>query len=269
MAAEDDLDLLAGEYVLGALAPDERAAAERRLLDNPDLAARVAAWQDAAGASGRGSGAGGAATPGLAANSALAERQHAAQARVPWWRRLGLWRGWAGIATAAALGLLAMVVTTPQPAPGLVAVLTAADGRPVWLVSAAADEAALGARQLADSLQPGRVPELWLLPAGATRPVSLGLLDPAGANRAASRACPRMRSAWAPCWRSAWNRRADRPPDCRPGRWSRRGSWSRHRPERQAQAPADDEPPDCRRRRGRPYPAKCCPAPSGALSVTA
>ena len=45
MAAEDDLDLLAGEYVLGVLAPDERAAVERRLLDNPDLAARVAAWQ--------------------------------------------------------------------------------------------------------------------------------------------------------------------------------------------------------------------------------
>ena len=182
MAAGDDLDLLAAEYVLGALAPDERAAAERRLLDNPDLAARVAAWQmrlaplagDLAPVAPR---------PQVwqqIRRSLTAARR---EPRVPWWRRLGLWRGWAGIATAAALGLLAMVVTAPSPAPGLVAVLTAADGRPVWLVSAAADEAALGARQLADSLQPGRVPELWLLPAGATRPVSLGLLDPVGANR--------------------------------------------------------------------------------------
>ena len=177
MAAGDDLDLLAAEYVLGALAPDERAAAERRLLDNPDLAARVAAWQmrlaplaeDLAPVAPR---------PQVwqqIRRSLTAARR---EPRVPWWRRLGLWRGWAGIATAAALGLLAMVVTAPSPAPGLVAVLTAADGRPVWLVSAAADEAALGARQLADSLQPGRVPELWLLPAGATRPVSLGRARP-------------------------------------------------------------------------------------------
>ena len=182
MAAEDDLDLLAGEYVLGVLPPDERAAVERRMLDNSNLAALVAAWQERLVPL----------TEDLAPVTPRPQvwqqiRRSLTAARrepsVAWWGRLGLWRGWAGLATAAALGLLAMVVTTPPPAPGLVAVLTSEDGRPVWLVSAAADEAALGARQLADSLQPGRVPELWLLPAGATRPVSLGLLDPVGANR--------------------------------------------------------------------------------------
>ena len=140
MAAGNDLDLLAAEYVLGALASDERTAAERRLLDNPDLAARVAAWQmrlaplaeDLAPVAPR---------PQVwqqIRRSLTAARR---EPRVPWWRWLGLWRGWAGISTAAALGLLAMVVTAPSPAP-LVAVLTAADGRPVWLVSAAADEEA-------------------------------------------------------------------------------------------------------------------------------
>jgi anti-sigma-K factor RskA len=182
MAAEDDLDLLAGEYVLGVLPPDERAAVERRMLDNSNLAARVAAWQERLVPL----------TEDLVPVTPRPQvwqqiRRSLTAARrepsVPWWGRLGLWRGWVGLATAAVLGLLAMVVTTPPPAPGLVAVLTSEDGRPVWLVSAAADEAALGARQLADSLQPGRVPELWLLPAGATRPVSLGLLDPVGANR--------------------------------------------------------------------------------------
>ena len=39
-------------------------------------------------------------------------------------------------------------------------------------------------------MPPGRVPELWLLPAGAQRPVSLGLLDPAGANRRTLRGLP-------------------------------------------------------------------------------
>lgn len=181
MAGEDDLDLLAGEYVLGTLTPDERAAVERRLLDNADLEARVAAWQERL--------------------APLAEdlvpvpprpqvwqqirRSLTATRREPgirWWGRVGVWRGWAGFATAAAIGLLAMIATMSPPAPALVAVLTATDGRPVWVVSAAAGEPALGARQLADALQPGRVPELWILPAGATRPVSLGLLDPAGAN---------------------------------------------------------------------------------------
>ena len=45
MAGEDDLDVLAGEYVLGTLAPDERAADDRRLLDNQELALRVAQWE--------------------------------------------------------------------------------------------------------------------------------------------------------------------------------------------------------------------------------
>ena len=62
MAAEDDLDVLAGEYVLGTLAPDERAAVERRLLDNPDLASARRRLAGAAGASERGPRAGDAAT---------------------------------------------------------------------------------------------------------------------------------------------------------------------------------------------------------------
>ena len=182
MAGEDDLDLLAGEYVLGVLPAEERAAVERRLLDNAGLAARVAAWQERLAPLAEDLAP---VTPRPQVWQQIRRSLTAArrEPRAPWWGRLGLWRGWAGLATAAALGLLVLLVTTPAPAPGLVAVLTATDGRPVWLVSAAADEAALGARQLADALQPGRVPELWLLPAGATRPVSLGLLDPAGANR--------------------------------------------------------------------------------------
>jgi anti-sigma-K factor RskA len=180
MAGEDDLDLLAGEYVLGVLPSEERAAVERRLLDNPGLAARVAAWQDRLAPL----------AEDLAPETPRPQvwqqiRHSLGTARreppAPWWNRLGLWRGWAGLATAVALGLLAMVLAEPSPSPRLFAVLTAEDGRPVWLVSAAADERELGARQLAESLQPGRVPELWLLPTGAN-PVSLGLLDPGTTN---------------------------------------------------------------------------------------
>ena len=45
MAGEDDLDLLAGEYVLGTLDLADLQAVERRLLDSPELARRVAAWE--------------------------------------------------------------------------------------------------------------------------------------------------------------------------------------------------------------------------------
>ena len=151
------------------------------LPDSPELAARIAAWQERL-------------APLAEDLEPLTPRPQVWQRirrslaarrapRVAWWNRVALWRGCAGLATAAALGLLAMVLTAPPPVTRLVAVLTAADGQPVWLISAAGDEATLGAQQLADRLQPGRVPELWLLPAGATRPVSLGLLDPTGANR--------------------------------------------------------------------------------------
>lgn len=182
MAAEDDLDVLAGEYVLGTLAPDERAAVDRRLLDNQDLALRVAQWEarlaplceDLAPITPR---------PAVWQQVRRAVTAGRREAPPPWWRRLGIWQGLTGAATAAALGLLALVLTMPAAAPQLVAVLNDADGRPLWLVRASADAPDLSARLLAASAPAGRVPELWLLPVGAQRPVSLGLLDPAGINR--------------------------------------------------------------------------------------
>ena len=42
--SDDDLDVLAGEYVLGVLAGEERAAVERRLADHPELARRILIW---------------------------------------------------------------------------------------------------------------------------------------------------------------------------------------------------------------------------------
>ena len=182
MAAEDDLDVLAGEYVLGTLAPDERAAVDRRLLDNADLALRVAQWEarlaplseDLDPITPR---------PAVWQQVRRAITAGRRQAPLPWWQRLGVWQGLAGTATAAALGLLALVMTMPGPQSKLVAVLNDADGRPLWLVRASADAPDLSARLLAAGVPPERVPELWLLPAGAQRPVSLGLLDPAGVNR--------------------------------------------------------------------------------------
>ena len=92
MAGEDDLDLLAGEYVLGTLLPDERAAVSRRLLDNPDLALRVAAWEarlaplseDLAPVVPR---------PQVWQQVKRAITEGRREARQAWWDRLALWRG--------------------------------------------------------------------------------------------------------------------------------------------------------------------------------
>ena len=189
MAGEDDLDVLAGEYVLGTLPPDERAAVDRRLLDNPELAARVAQWEarlaplteDLAPVTPRpdvwqqvrravtATRARGAPPGGGGSGSGGADRRRHRRSSWP----AGSWCS-----------------PSPAAAPQLVAVLNDTDGRPLWLVRAAADAPDLSARLLAAGAPPGRVPELWVLPAGAQRPLSLGLLDPAGINQRTLEALP-------------------------------------------------------------------------------
>ena len=43
--SKDDLDISAGEYVLGILSPEERHRFEQRLEDEPPLRERVARWE--------------------------------------------------------------------------------------------------------------------------------------------------------------------------------------------------------------------------------
>ena len=184
MAAEDDLDLLAGEYVLGTLPPDERATVGRRLLDHPELAARVAAWEKHLAPLAED-------LPPITPRPQVWQQVRRAitasqrETHPRWWNRLGLWRSWAGLATASALGLLAFVLATPMPAPQLVAVLNDDAGHPLWVVRASAQDSRLLARSLATAMPVTQVPELWLLPAGGKTPVSLGVLDRSGNNRRA------------------------------------------------------------------------------------
>ena len=184
MAGEDDLDLLAGEYVLGTLLPDERAAVSRRLLDNPDLALRVAAGEarlaplseDLAPVVPR---------PQVWQQVKRAITEGRREARQAWWDRLALWRGWAAAATVAAVTLLAIILVNPVPTPQLVAVLNDSAGHPLWVVRASVEGNRLLARPLAEAAPVARVPELWLLPAGGQAPVSLGVLEGSSNNRRA------------------------------------------------------------------------------------
>ena len=179
MAGPDDLDALAGEYVLGTLSSDERAAVERRMLDNPALATAIDDWQERL-------------SPLAECLAPVIPRPEVWQrirrtvtdrgrvVRSSWWNRVGVWRGLAGLATAAAVAVVAFVLVTAPPQ--LIAVLNDAQGRPIWLLRTAEDDRGLLTRLLGDTPPAERVPELWLLPADRP-PVSLGLLEPAGDNR--------------------------------------------------------------------------------------
>ena len=179
MAGQDELDAVAGEYVLGTLSSEERAAVERRLLDHPALASAIDDWHERL-------------TPLAAGLAPVTPRPEVWQrvrrtladrgrgVRSSWWNRVGVWRGLAAFATAAAAAVVAFVLVSAPPQ--LIAVLNDAQGRPVWLLRTAEDERGLLTRLLGDPPPAERVPELWLLPSDRA-PVSLGLLEPTGDNR--------------------------------------------------------------------------------------
>ena len=190
MSEPRDDDLLAGEYVLGVLAANERTAAERRITQDPAFALAVAGWQQRL-------------TPlaalvppaapppdlwdriaGSIAAPAIAEGTAGATSARP--TRLGVrfWRAGAFGALALAAGLTGLLLLR-QPAPTMVAVLVPRAGGPA-LLAVAADPGQLLVRPAGAlaALPPGREMELWALPPGARRPQPLGLL-PAGGRRLA------------------------------------------------------------------------------------
>lgn len=108
-------------------------------------------------------------------------------ARVGFWRRLALWQGIAGVASAAALSL-AVLVSSPGPArPPIVVVLSStgatADGSVVpatFVASISGDGRSVVTKPIAQvSLQADKALELWAVPPhGAPR--SLGLISANG-----------------------------------------------------------------------------------------
>ncbi len=191
----DDLQVVAGEYVLGTLPAAERLAVSQRLATEPALQQAVNDWEER-----------------LLPLTHLAERvplpkhlasrieaslqglrqqaraQSAPAAMPPrstsgrWWNHLGLWRALAGSGFAMAAVLAAVLVTRTAPVaapPKFMVVLVAPqDKAPGWVVQASST------RQI--SLIPlgvAEVPadkalEFWTKADGWNGPVSLGLVKP-------------------------------------------------------------------------------------------
>ncbi|MGI1663447.1 anti-sigma factor [Palleronia sp. KMU-117] len=169
----DEDDVLAGEYALGLMESDARAAFETRLARDPVLRGQVRAWQERLAS--------------LAAEvdpvappprlkSAIEGRLFGnAPATRPgrwsWTRFLG------GALTAIALVVaLLLWIGPPAPGPALTAEVAAEDRSLVYAVRFEPAQGRLEVARIDGAPAEGRVHELWLIAEGASAPVSLGVL---------------------------------------------------------------------------------------------
>lgn len=179
-------EMLAGEYVLGTLDAPTVRVAEARIAAEPAFAADVRAWEARlypltllAPA---------VAPPaslwariedtvdGAAAGAPVQTTVRAANDNrvASWWRSVAIG------AAALAAGLAVFIGVRPVPAP-LVAVLAPAGSTAAVLVAVAGPDGGLALRPTtAVAVAAGKDLELWALPAGATKPVSLGVLPASG-----------------------------------------------------------------------------------------
>ncbi len=165
LSDHDEADLLAAEYVLGVLPLPDRLAAERRLAEDPDFAARVLDWETRLAPLAEAY----APLPAPDLLPRIEARLFPAPARPARWRWL-LPLG----ALAAAASVAAVLLLTPAPAPPVIATLAAAEaGGPAF--EAHSDGTHLILRRIAGPA-PGAQEsyELWAIAPGAA-PVSLGL----------------------------------------------------------------------------------------------
>lgn len=184
----ENLDELAGEYVLGTLSSARRQDVNARLPHDAALRAAVDRWEER-----------------LLPLTSLAEpvepspslwpridktlnRQSAARqagrpARPGWWDSLFFWRGVAASGLAAALALAGILALQPAPAPSAVqymVVLVAPQSQtPGWVVQASVGQREVQLVPLATMQVPAdRALEFWTKADGWAGPVSLGLIKP-------------------------------------------------------------------------------------------
>ncbi len=172
-----DDEVLAAEYALHLLDPDERAAFEDRLNGSPALFALVRAWDE--DFTGMANGFVETAPPGRV-KKVLERRLFSDGSK----RRFSIFEMiFGGVAAAAVAFALftALPLLTPTPEAEYAANIAAEDGSFAVAAAYDADTGTLELARGAGGAPEGRVLELWLIAEGATAPVSLGVI-PEGAR---------------------------------------------------------------------------------------
>lgn len=184
---DDDVDLIAGEYVLGTLSQNEHNAFQRRLLTDPAAVAAVASWQARLSPLLL-------AIPETAAPPALWNRIEAGSAPANDNRSVRRWQAATAAAALVALVTSGLALRPPaatQAPPGTrsapsplfqsVAALSETGGAPALLVTY--DKATRSMRVMPVDVapRPGHSLELWVI-AGKAAPKSIGLMREGGAT---------------------------------------------------------------------------------------
>lgn len=194
MSDRDDIDMLAAEYVLGTLDAHERDTVARRRQQEPELDALIFAWQERLAALGdevR------EIEPGPSLLARIEQRiealeaapseqpttiSGAADSRIEaLHKRLRLWQWSTGLASAAALALIAVLLSplshTPEPQP-FVAVFQQDDKQPAFMMSLDLDSQQLHVKAVTAEPMPGKSYQLWIKEDSlGPKPHSVGVLD--------------------------------------------------------------------------------------------
>jgi anti-sigma-K factor RskA len=182
MTERDNIDALAGEYVLGTLDAQERAAVEQQRVRDGDLDRAIRDWQrrlaplDASAQPVEPS-------PGLIARieQRIGKSEPATAQVIDLKDRLKFWRRTAAVTSAMAASLLTLVLvremTPPPKQRNLVAVLQKDAQSPAFLVSVDVDNKLMTVRPVAAEHQSGKSFELWIIHDSLGKPRSLGVVD--------------------------------------------------------------------------------------------
>ncbi|WP_110656991.1 anti-sigma factor [Salinicola halimionae] len=167
----DEREMAAGEYVLGTLDRDQRAEFEALLAVSFELQQSVDAWrehlqllnQQLAPV-----------PPPSRLWSGISSRLGLSTGLI---QRLGFWRAFSGLATAAALALAVLTLTPKESGmmPGeYVFVINQASGQTAWILNATLNGKMMVQAVSPDPMPAGKGGELWMMENGT--PVSLGML---------------------------------------------------------------------------------------------
>ena len=178
---EDDLSLLAAEYVLGTLDLEQRVAVAARADHNLVLAGYIADWEEKLAPLAM-------LVPPVAPPADLWPRISAAMSgsNVVYLRTVRRWRAATAAAVAIAAGLAFAAFLPRASHPVEVASLGPLDALTPAFVARVLPDGGLNVVAIHPAAVPtGKDLELWAMPPGATKPVSLGVL-PAGGRRLAA-----------------------------------------------------------------------------------
>ena len=194
MSGSDDTVMLAGEYVLGVLDHDQMRVVAGRALSDAALDADIAAWERQLNPLAM-------LVPPLEPPAALWSRlthsldglilaAHAASPHAAALRQVRLWRSAtvAALVVAAGFAIAALLPPgTPPQALTTVAALAPLSGPATAFIVHSLPDGRLQIAALSPAAVPsGRDLELWALPFGTARPVSLGVLPIDGTTIKAS-----------------------------------------------------------------------------------